>query len=150
MNIIEDYKNQIDGNNIHLSCTFLNPIKNIKNESTIVYADKTRISQMISNLLSNAIKFTKQGTIELIMERRDNDQIIINIKDTGTGIDPKIIPRLFTKFSTKSKEGTGLGLYISKNIIEAHNGRIFAQNNSNGEKGSTFSFSLPLMNQNDS
>lgn len=144
VNIIEDYKNQIDGNNVHLSCNFSDHNRKIKKESTIVYADKNRLSQVISNLLSNAIKSTKKGTIELIAEKKDNDEVIINIKDTGTGIAPKIIPRLFTKFSTGSKEGTGLGLYISKNIVEAHNGKIFAQNNSNGEKGSTFSFSLPL------
>ena len=144
VNIIGDYKNQIDGNNVHLSCNFSDHNRKIKKESTIVYADKNRLSQVISNLLSNAIKSTKKGTIELIAEKKDNDEVIINIKDTGTGITPKIIPRLFTKFSTGSKEGTGLGLYISKNIVEAHNGKIFAQNNSNGEKGSTFSFSLPL------
>jgi len=144
VNIIEDYKNQIDGNNVHLSCN-LDHNKKIKKESTIVYADKTKLSQVISNLLSNAIKFTKKGTIELIAEKKDNDEVIINIKDTGTGIDPKIIPRLFTKFSRGSNEGTGLGLYISKNIVEAHNGKIFAQNNSNGDKGSTFSFTLPLI-----
>ncbi|MGC2684802.1 MAG: ATP-binding protein, partial [Candidatus Nitrosopolaris sp.] len=144
VNIIGDYKNQIDGNNVHLSCNFSDHNRKIKKESTIVYADKNRLSQVISNLLSNAIKSTKKGTIELIAEKKDNDEVIINIKDTGTGIAPKIIPRLFTKFSTGSKEGTGLGLYISKNIVEAHNGKIFAQNNSNGEKGSTFSFSLPL------
>ena len=116
-----------------------------KKESTIVYADKTKLAQVISNLLSNAIKFTNKGTIELIAEKKNNDELIINIKDTGTGIDPKIIPRLFRKFSKGSNKGTGLGLYISKNIVEAHNGKIFAQNNSNGEKGSTFSFTLPLI-----
>jgi two-component system sensor histidine kinase VicK len=67
----------------------------------------------------------------------------ISIKDTGSGIDPSIIPNLFSKFATKSKGGTGLGLYISKNIIAAHGGQIWAENNTNG-KGATFSFSLPL------
>jgi signal transduction histidine kinase len=72
---------------------------------------------------------------------------LINIKDTGCGIDPSILPKLFSKFVTKSEErgGTGLGLYISKNIIEAHGGKIWAENNNNG-KGCTFGFSLPVVN----
>jgi two-component system, OmpR family, sensor histidine kinase VicK len=72
---------------------------------------------------------------------------LINIKDTGCGIDPSILPKLFSKFVTKSEEGrgTGLGLYISKNIIEAHGGKIWAANNNHG-KGATFSFSLPVVN----
>jgi two-component system, OmpR family, sensor histidine kinase VicK len=65
------------------------------------------------------------------------------VKDSGAGIDPEILPRLFTKFATKSFEGTGLGLFISKSIIEAHDGKIWAENNSDG-KGATFSFSLPI------
>ena len=81
--------------------------------------------------------------------RKDNtnnsNQVIVGVKDTGTGIDPEILPRLFTKFATKSNRGggTGLGLYISKNIIEAHGGRIWAENNIDS-KGATFSFSLPI------
>jgi signal transduction histidine kinase len=81
--------------------------------------------------------------------RKDNtnnsNQVIVGVKDTGTGIDPEILPRLFTKFATKSNRGrgTGLGLYISKNIIEAHGGRIWAENNKDS-KGATFSFSLPI------
>ena len=73
-----------------------------------------------------------------------SSQILVSIKDTGSGIDPEIMPRLFTKFATKSqKGGTGLGLFISKGIIEAHNGRIWAENNTQ-EKGATFHFSLPI------
>jgi signal transduction histidine kinase len=107
-------------------------------------ADKERLSQVIFNLLSNAIKFTngEGGKISVIAEKKDN-QLIVSIKDRGTGIDPEILPRLFTKFATKSFEGTGLGLFISKSIIEAHGGKIWAENNSNG-KGATFSFSLPI------
>ena len=74
---------------------------------------------------------------------KDNTEVIISIKDNGTGIDPEILPRLFTKFATKSDTGTGLGLYISKVIVEAHDGRIWAENNSDG-KGATFTFTLPL------
>ena len=107
-------------------------------------ADKERLSQVIFNLLSNAIKFTngEGGKISVIAEKKDN-QLIVSIKDRGTGIDPEILPRLFTKFATKSFEGTGLGLFISKSIIEAHGGKIWAENNSNG-KGATFSLSLPI------
>ena len=71
------------------------------------------------------------------------DEVIIRIRDTGMGIHPEILPRLFTKFATRSDRGTGLGLFISKGIVEAHGGRIWAENNSDG-KGATFSFTLPL------
>ena len=73
----------------------------------------------------------------------NKDEVLISIKDTGTGIDPDIMPRLFTKFISKSVAGTGLGLFISKSIIEAHGGKIWAENNADG-KGATFAFSLPL------
>ena len=69
---------------------------------------------------------------------------MFSIKDTGTGIDPEIVPRLFEKFASKSYHGTGLGLFISKNIVEAHGGKIWAENNKDGERGATFYFSLPL------
>ncbi len=58
-------------------------------------------------------------------------QVIVKVKDTGTPIDPEILPRLFSKFASKSFEGTGLGLFVAKNIVEAHNGKISAENNSN-------------------
>jgi signal transduction histidine kinase len=101
---------------------------------------------VISNLLGNAIKFTKEGTISIITEIEENGhskEVIVSIKDTGEGIDPEIYPRLFTKFATKSITGTGLGLFISKSIVEAHGGRIWAENNIDG-KGATFAFSLPF------
>src|SRR5829696_7462013 len=105
-----------------------------------VVADKNRIIQVISNLLDNAIKITESGTI------------LVSVKDEGPGIDPSIMPRLFTKFASKSEKGTGLGLFISKSIIEAHGGEIWAKNNSiserksggGGSRGATFSFSLPV------
>jgi two-component system, OmpR family, sensor histidine kinase VicK len=75
----------------------------------------------------------------------NSNEVIISIKDTGTGINSEILPRLFTKFATKSDIGTGLGLYISKGIVEAHDGKIWAENNSDG-KGATFTFTLPVMN----
>jgi signal transduction histidine kinase len=107
----------------------------------LVEADKGRITQVISNLLRNAIKFTSEGVISIDALRRDG-QVIVSVKDTGPGIDAEILPRLFSKFVTKSDTGTGLGLFISKSIIDAHRGTIWAENNSNG-KGCTFMFSLP-------
>ena len=80
--------------------------------------------------------------IFITVEKKQNQEVIIKIKDTGTGIHPEILPRLFSKFASKSFQGTGLGLYISKGIIEAHGGRIWAENNAD-ERGATFSFSLP-------
>lgn len=113
--------------------------------SYYVEADMGRLTQVVSNLLSNAVKFTdKGGEISVHVEKDDtNQQIIVSVKDNGQGIDPEIFPRLFSKFTSKSHVGTGLGLFISKKIIEAHGGRIWAQNNSGG-KGSTFSFTLPM------
>lgn len=107
----------------------------------LVEADKGRITQVISNLLRNAIKFTSEGVISIDAFMRD-DQIIVSVKDTGQGIDTEILPRLFSKFVTKSDKGTGLGLFISKSIIDAHKGTIWAENNPDG-KGCTFMFSLP-------
>jgi signal transduction histidine kinase len=121
-------------------------------DTILVEADRERITQVIYNILNNAIKFTKTklnkggGGVEFIninAQKDDGSQAIVNIVDTGIGIDPEIIPRLFEKFASKSLAGTGLGLYISKSIVEAHGGKIWAQNNSNG-KGATFVFSLPL------
>jgi signal transduction histidine kinase len=108
----------------------------------IVEADKGRITQVVSNLLNNAVKFTEEGVISVSAEKKV-DQIIVSIMDTGQGIASEISPRLFSKFTTKSETGTGLGLFISKSIVEAHGGKIWAQNNRDG-KGATFSFSIPL------
>jgi len=117
-----------------------------------VEADKARITQVVSNLLGNAVKFTetntngkgKRGTINVNIEK-DDSKAVVSIEDSGTGIDPEIKPRLFDKFASKSYQGTGLGLFISKSIVEAHGGRIWANNNHDG-KGATFSFSLPIRN----
>jgi len=118
----------------------------LKNKNIIVQADKARITQVICNLLNNAVKFTSEGTISVILEENKDDdhKVIVRIKDTGIGIASEIMPRLFTKFATKSEKGTGLGLFISKSIIEAHHGNIWAENNTDG-KGATFYFSLPLI-----
>ena len=117
------------------------------NDNIIVNADADRLTQVVSNLLSNAIKFTWKGEISVNITNDDTEQqIIVSVSDTGQGIAPEIIPRLFTKFATKSIVGTGLGLYISRRIIEAHGGKMWAENNSDGI-GATFSFTLPLVIQ---
>ncbi len=136
--------------NIKLSYVFHND----NNNKIIVDADKNRLNQVICNLLNNSFNFTKEGNITVIVERKrannTSNFVTVSIKDTGTGIDPEILPLLFTKFATKSLTagGTGLGLFISKNIIEMHDGRIWAINNndisSDKDEGSTFTFSLPL------
>jgi len=120
-------------------------------ETIIVYADKDRIYQVLSNLLNNAIKYTKNGTVTINTSiangsnnnANDDKEAVVTIMDTGCGITPEIMQKLFSKFVTTSSHGTGLGLFISKGIIEAHGGRIWAENNSNGV-GSSFSFSLPF------
>jgi two-component system, OmpR family, sensor histidine kinase VicK len=111
----------------------------------LVVADKHRINQVINNLLNNALKFTKQGQITLSTEKEKKygKEAIIKIQDSGPGIDPDIMPRLFTKFATKSYSGTGLGLFISKSIVETHGGKMWAENNLDG-KGATFLFTLPI------
>jgi signal transduction histidine kinase len=122
------------------------------NDPVLIYADKSRIRQVLSNLISNSIKFVpNEGIISLKVEMRKSDDgnnskenVVVSIKDTGIGIDEAIIPKLFTKFASKSFQGTGLGLYISKSIVESHGGKIWAENNEDG-KGATFSFSLPIV-----
>ena len=145
--------------------------KGTKEKGIIIEADKQRIIQVISNILDNAIRFTKEGIISIDIEinnsiiddtnnynfgnsnnnnsnssdNKASEEIIINIKDSGKGIDSKAFPHLFSKFfSTSGTGGTGLGLYICKSIVESHGGKIWAKNNEDGEKGATFSFSLPL------
>jgi two-component system, OmpR family, sensor histidine kinase VicK len=115
------------------------PLDN-NNNNLLVHADKGRIIQVVSNLLNNAIKFTTEGSITITTEQKDG-HIIVGVKDTGTGIDPEILPRLFTKFATKSGKGTGLGLFISKSIVEAHDGNIWIDNSY--ACGTAIKFSLP-------
>ena len=119
-------------------------IKFIPIEKLNILADKEKIFEVFANLVNNAIKFTKQGTITINLKREDKtNQAIVTIRDNGPGIDSEIIPHLFSKFKTKSEKGLGLGLYISKNIVEAHGGRIEAYNNYDA-KGATFVVALPL------
>jgi two-component system, OmpR family, sensor histidine kinase VicK len=155
--LISDFKNEAEAKNIEFEIT------DNDDKDFFIYADKEKISQVISNLISNSIKFIidkKGGKISISVEKRtnydeDNDycdiihsnvyETVIIIKDNGIGIDEKILPMLFTKFASKSFQGTGLGLYICKNIVEAHGGKIWAKNNEDG-KGTIFEFSLPLVN----
>ncbi|MFL6420315.1 MAG: ATP-binding protein [Nitrososphaeraceae archaeon] len=157
-NILQDVTSQIEkANSGKLKLVFYKPNGDSGNQGIVIEADKARITQVFLNLLNNAIKFTEEGTISIDVkaaeENNNNDDVIIvSIKDTGDGIDSEIMPRLFTKFASKCSEGTGLGLYISKSIVEAHGGKIWAENNSDAtvEKrtmGATFYFSLPVMNK---
>ena len=141
-------------NDLTMNREFNNNVKEKKQKiryepnDILLNADRGRVSQVISNLLSNAAKFTPAGTISIVSHlngnpEMKNNEAIINVNDNGQGIDPEILPRLFSKFATKSYSGTGLGLFICKSIVEAHGGSIWAENNSDG-KGATFSFTLPL------
>ena len=159
---VEDYREQIANGNVKLMYEPGN------NYTFVVEADRRRVTQVISNLLNNSIKFTKEGTVTVTTTTirrkdvvdRDNrgegeggrEEVVIAVKDTGSGIDPELMPRLFTKFATKSYQGTGLGLFISKSIVEAHGGMIWAENNNNNSsdsdrkhEGATFYFTLPVV-----
>lgn len=168
LEVIEDSRKRIAKGNVKL----MHEMEN--NSTAIVDADRRRLTQVISNLLDNAIKFTKEGTVtvtanirrkvtdsdnsregkEGAVKEEEQEEVVIAVKDTGSGIDPELIPRLFTKFATKSYRGTGLGLYISKSIVEAHGGKMWAMNNyENGSnfdrrlRGATFYFTLPLVSK---
>jgi signal transduction histidine kinase len=135
LDVMTDLKSQIVNDKVELSSSQ-------STQDIFVKADKERITQVISNLLNNAIKFTEEGIILISTEVKDNGYVFVTVKDTGQGLHHDILPRLFSKFASKSFQGTGLGLFISKNIVEAHGGKIWAENNSDG-RGATFTFSLP-------
>jgi signal transduction histidine kinase len=156
LDLIQDHKRQLEKSNA--STKLLNEF-NIEEEEEVIStrqddsftdifinADKIRINQVIDNLLTNAVKFTGEGAVSISITCKKGknrmDRIIVSVRDTGTGIHPEILPRLFSKFVTGSDMGTGLGLFISKNIVEAHGGKIHGENNADGQ-GATFSFSLP-------
>jgi signal transduction histidine kinase len=137
-NVIKDIKQQKSSEYNKVRILF------VPDKPITIYADKARIFQVLANLLSNALKFTTEGIIFVSATRNDGTkEAIITITDSGTGIDPEILPHLFSKFKSKSEKGLGLGLYIAKNIVEAHGGEIGAYNNTNG-KGATFSVKIPL------
>jgi signal transduction histidine kinase len=141
--LLDDYRKDREALSKECEISFECKFKN-----AFVLGDRERIRQVVHNLLDNALKFTKHGSITISLSERKTrnaNEWNIVIKDDGKGIDSEIMPRLFTKFATKSEHGIGLGLYISKSIIEAHGGKIWAENNPNG-KGATFSFSLPMTN----
>ncbi|MFL6482996.1 MAG: sensor histidine kinase [Nitrososphaera sp.] len=116
-----------------------------RNQQVIIKADRIRIAQVIMNLLDNSINSSQDGIISVTSTiDPGTNSITITVKDTGSGINPDIIPRLFSKFVTASEKGTGLGLYISKKIVEAHGGKIWAENNKDG-RGATFAFTIPSL-----
>ena len=146
--VIEDYQKEAANKNVKIILDFK------KNVPTTIYADEARLQQVINNLLSNAINFTNKGTVIITaykaqvdtnveMGQQDEESIVVEIKDTGSGINPEMLPRLFEKFATRSGSGYGLGLYISKSIVDRHGGKIWAYNNKDGI-GATFTFTLPI------
>ena len=161
VNVSNDDKRSKYGKTMITKLLFKSKLKD--EEHILIEADKERLTQVIDNILDNAFKFTDaEGSVTVTLVKQEahspprkpqlGEQIEqqqyanIIIRDTGTGIDPQILPRLFSKFATKSHRGTGLGLHISKNIIEAHGGKIWAENNGNG-KGATFTIALPLLSK---
>lgn len=138
--LLKDLKNQIRDKKISL-------ILKCNEDSILLVADKLRINQVFLNLINNAINIVKEGEIIVSLERQDNNNtLLIRIIDNGPGIPSDIKDKLFMKFVTGSKSGTGLGLYICKNIIEKHGGKIWADNNNNN-KGANFNFTLPISSQ---
>ena len=144
-NVINDIRSAIPAKK-DMQIRFESNVSN--NASVIIEGDKGRIFEVISNILNNAIKFTEKGEVVIVLNEREG-QAIVSVRDTGSGIAPEIYPKLFTKFATKSEKGTGLGLFLSKNIVESHGGKMWAENNSDGN-GATFTFSLPIQTYNTS
>ena len=141
--ILNEYRQRISnsGDSVYLYCEYS------EGGPIIIEGDRNRLCQVIDNLLDNALKFTTKGSIRIVLERHSKDNmIIVKVRDTGIGIHPDILPKLFTKFATKSDTGgTGLGLFICKSIVEKHGGNIWAENNRlDGNTGATFTFRLPL------
>ena len=146
--VIEDHQKEATEKEVKIS------FESKDNVINTVYADEARLQQVLDNLLSNAINFTSKGNVIVSsyrgnqdttgeIEESNKESIVVEIEDTGTGINPEMMPRLFEKFATRSISGTGLGLYISKSIIDSHGGKIWAYNNKDG-KGATFTFTLPV------
>jgi signal transduction histidine kinase len=140
--VIKDFTERIKSDNKNVKLVY---DQKDTNHPIIVEADKGRITQVLSNILNNALKFTNEGQIIIsAYESKNKKEIIVSITDTGSGINKDIFAKLFSKFATKSFSGTGLGLYISKSIVEAHGGRIWAENNKD-KVGATFMFTLPVV-----
>lgn len=145
--IVDSYNHKLEEKNAEINnenAKLIITQKGIKNMNASI--DRVRITQVFCNILDNAVSFSHEGKIRVILkaEKQNGQQfLIISVKDTGPGIDPEILSKLFTKFASKSDMGTGLGLFISKGIVEAHGGKIWAANNP--DRGATFSFSLPIV-----
>ena len=145
LDIVRDYRNQLQNKNGNKDDVEIKVNVADKDIPVFIEADRYRVTQVITNLLSNAVKFTIKGRILICLDQKkgnNSPEVLVSVTDTGQGIDPHIQPRIFSRFVTKSYQGTGLGLYISKGIVEAHGGKIWGKNNDDG-KGATFSFSLP-------
>lgn len=145
--IVDSYNQNLREKNAVNKSKNLEELMIIQNGEKDVEAnlDKVRITQVICNILDNAVSFSHEGKIKVVLKkekRNGQNFLLVRVKDTGPGIDPEILSKLFTKFASKSDMGTGLGLFISKGIVEAHGGKIWAENNPN--RGATFSFTLPI------
>ena len=141
--VIKDFTERIKNDNKNIKLVY--DQKDTAQPPIIVEADQGRITQVLSNILNNALKFTNDGHIIINAHECNNmKEITVSISDTGSGINEEIFAKLFSKFATKSFSGTGLGLYISKSIVEAHGGRIWAENNKD-KVGATFMFTLPVV-----
>ncbi|HEV8405758.1 MAG TPA: sensor histidine kinase [Nitrososphaera sp.] len=134
---VKDAKNQSNFNAEKLTIKY-------HADDIFVHADREKTIQVITNILTNAIKFTDEGTISVTTQRDTGNKLaLVTVRDSGSGIDNEMMPKLFEKFATKSERGTGIGLYISKKIVEAHGGIISGENNLDGP-GATFKFTIPL------
>ena len=123
----------------------IQPIHRSNEDSILIVADKLRLNQVFLNIINNAINVLQEGEIIVFLERQDTNTVLVRIIEEGPGIPSNIKDKVFTKFVTGSKSGTGLGLYICKNIIEKHGGKIWADNNKN--KGANFNFTIPITSQ---
>ena len=145
--IVDSYNQNLREKNVVNKSKNLEELMIIQNgvKDLEVTLDKVRITQVICNILDNALSFSHEGKIKVVLKKEKRNRqnfLLVRVKDTGPGIDPEILSKLFTKFASKSDMGTGLGLFISKGIVEAHGGKIWAENNPN--RGATFSFTLPI------
>ena len=145
--IVDSYNQNLREKNVVNKSKNLEELMIIQNgvKDLEVTLDKVRITQVICNILDNALSFSHEGKIKVVLKKEKRNRqnfLLVRVKDTGPGIDPEILSKLFTKFASKSDMGTGLGLFISKGIVEAHGGKIWAENNPN--RGATFSFTVPI------
>jgi signal transduction histidine kinase len=125
-------------------------VEKMIDDGIMVKADKGKIKQIINNIIDNSIKYTPKGGISVRLEKNDGNALI-TVKDTGIGINPKTIPKLFQKFSRAEDAakanimGTGLGLYVASQMIKAQGGHIWVESEGDG-KGSTFFIELKAIN----